>query len=72
MMRADVTNLHVDPVRTETTDAKHIRISHVCYMDYIESKEFLTYENLPQACSTDEIKSKIIIIDESSTDESKS
>ena len=66
MMRADVLNLHVYPVRMEITGVKHIPILHVCSMDDKKSKEFLVDKNLSQVCSTDKGDSKIVIVDESS------
>ena len=71
-MRADALNLHVYPVRTEMTGTKHIPVLHVCSMDESESEEFLVAENLSQVCSTDKEKSKSIIVDEISTEESES
>ena len=70
MMRADVLNFQVYPVRTEMTGTQQIPISHVFYTDESESKEFLVDETLSQVCSTNEYGSKIFIAEEISTEES--
>ena len=72
MMRVDVLNLHVYPVRTEITGTKQIPTSHVCSTDGSELKEFLVGETLSQIYSTDEDESKGIIVDGSSTEEDES
>ena len=46
MTRADVLNLHVYPVRIETTATKQIPTSHVCSTDESELKEFLVENTL--------------------------
>ena len=72
MMRDDVLNLRVYPVRTEITDAKHIPISHVFFTDDNKSKEFLVDENLSHFYSTNKGNSKSVIVNESSTEEIES
>ena len=54
------------------TGTKQIPILYVCYMGERKSKEFLIDKTLSQVCSTDEDKSKGIIVDESSMEESES
>ena len=71
MMRADVLNSHVYPVRTEMTATKQIPTLHVCSTDKSKLKEFLFYKTLLQICSTDKDESKGIIVDEFSTEEEK-
>ena len=71
MMRADVINLHVYPVRTEITATKQIPILHVFSTDESELKEFLVNKNLSQICYTDEDESKGIIVNKFSTEEDK-
>ena len=72
MMRADALNSHIYPVRTETTDTKHILISHVFSIDESELGEFLVGIFLLQVYSTDEDESKGIIDNERSIEENKS
>ena len=72
MIRADVLNLHVYPVRTEMNATKHIPTLHVFSMDEIKLKEFLSGKTISQICSTKEDESKGIIVDECSTEEYKS
>ena len=47
-------------------------ILHVCSTDDSESEDFLLEKTVSQFCSTDKDKSKGIIINESSTEESES
>ena len=47
-------------------------ISHVCDLDKIESKGIIAEKNLLQVFSMDDSDSESVIIDESSTEESKS
>ena len=54
MIRADELNLHVYPVRTEMTNTKQILVSHVCFTDESELKDFLVNKTLSQIFSTDE------------------
>ena len=56
------------------TATKQILTLHVCYTDESELKEFPVDKILSQICSTDEDKSKDIIVNEFSTkdDESES
>ena len=54
MMRADVINLHVYPVRTETAATKQIMISHICSTYKSKLKELLVNKSLLQICSTEE------------------
>ena len=54
------------------TGAKHILISQVCCMNDSQSNEFLVDESLLQVYSTERGESKIIIVDESSKEGSKS
>ena len=68
MMRADALNLNAYPVRTEMTGTKHILILRVFYMDKSKSEELLVGKTLSQVCSTNKYKSKIIIVDENSTE----
>ena len=72
MIRADSLNSHVDPVITEMTSMQHILISRVYDSDYSKSKEIPADKTLSQYCSTDKSESEIIIVDESSTEESES
>ena len=71
-MRYYAFNLHFDPVRTEMTDTQQIPISHVCDLHKSKSKDIIADENLSQVCYTERNKSEIIIVNESSTDESES
>ena len=68
MMRSDALNLHIYPVRTEITATKQITTLHVYSSYKSELKEFLVEENLSQICSTNEEKSKGIIVNECSTE----
>ena len=72
MMRDDTLNAQVYPVRTEINYMQQIPISHVCSMDESGSEGFLVDENILQFCSTNKDKSKNIIVDEISTEESES
>ena len=72
MMRADDLSSHVYLVITEMYGKKQIPILHVCYIDESESEEFLVDENSLQVCSTDTDESKMIIANESYTEESES
>ena len=72
MMRADVLNSHVYPVRTEMTATKKIPTSHICSLDQSKLKEFLVENNLYHICSTEEDKSKVIIVYECSTEKDES
>ena len=72
MMRSDVLNLHVYPIRREMTGTQHISTSHVYSQDESELKKFLFDKTLLQICSTDEEESKIIIVNECSMKEGKS
>ena len=72
MMRYNVLNSHVYPVRTEMTATKKIPTSHVCSTDKGKLKDFLVDQTLSQICSTDEDESKGIIVDECSTEEDES
>ena len=72
MTRADSFNLHVYPVRTEMTATKQIPVSHVCSTDNSELNEFIVNKTLSHIFSTDEEKSKGIIVDECSMEEDKS
>ena len=71
IMRSDVLNLHVYPVITEMTGARHIPISHICSIYNRKSKYFLTDENLSRVCSTDKGESKSVISNASSTENSE-
>ena len=51
---------------------QQIPILHVFSLDEIESKEIIADKNLLQVYSTNEIKPESIIVNESSTEESKS
>ena len=62
MVRADVLNLQVYPVRTEMTDMKQIPTLHICSTDEIEIKDFPVDKNLLQICSMNKDKSKSIIV----------
>ena len=72
MMRAYALNLNVYPVRIEMTGTKQIIILHVCYTDKRKPEEFLMQKTLAQVYSVYKDKSKIIIVDESFTEESES
>ena len=72
MVRSDAFNSHVYPVITEMTVMQQILISHIFYSYEIESKEILSGGNLSQVCYTDEGKSEIVIVNESSTEEIES
>ena len=72
MMRADVFNSHVYPVRKEITGTQQIQISHVCDLDKSKPKRIISNEKLLQGCYTDNIESEIVIANEGSTEESKS
>ena len=52
IIRADVLNLHVYPVRAEMTGVKHILISQVCSTDNNKAKDLLVDKNLAQVMST--------------------
>ena len=54
------------------TGMQQIPILHVFSLDEIESKEIIADKNLLQVYSTNEIKPESIIVNESSTEESKS
>ena len=56
MMRYDVLNLHIYPVRTQMTATKKIRTSHVCPTDKRKLKEFLVDKTLLQMYYTDKDK----------------
>ena len=71
MVRSDALNLHVYPVRTETTGKKQIPTLYVCSTDESELKEFLLDKNILQIYSTDGDESKSIIVDKCSMDEDK-
>ena len=62
MMRCDVFNLRVDPVRTEMTGMRQILISHVCDLEESESKGIIMDEKLSQVCSTDESESESFVV----------
>ena len=70
-MRADALNLHVYPVRMEMAGTKQIQILNVCSTDESKSEDFLVDKTLSQVSSMDKEESKIIIVDESSTEESE-
>ena len=72
MMRADALNSHIYPERTKTTATKQIPTSHVCSTDKKELKEFLVDETSSQIFSTNEDKSKGIIVNRCSTEEDES
>ena len=72
MLKADALNSYNYPVRTEMNGAKHIPISQFFSTDNRKSIEFLVEKNLSQVCSTDKDESNNIIVNESSTEESKS
>ena len=63
-MRSDALNSDNYPVRTEMTGMKQIPILNVCSTDDSKPEEFLVDKNLSQVFSTDEDKSKSIIVDE--------
>ena len=67
MMRTDAVNLQVYPVITEVTGTQQIPTSHIYFTDDTELKEFLVRKTLLHVYSTDEDKSKGIIVDEIST-----
>ena len=54
------------------THTRYILVSYVCSTGESESKEFLVGKTLSKVFSMDKDDSKIIIIDESSTEESES
>ena len=72
MMRANYLNSHVYPVGKKMTGSQHITIFHVCSTDESESEEFPVEKTLPQICYMNKDKSKIIIVDESSTEDNES
>ena len=72
MMIDDALKLHVYPVRTEITATKQVPILHLCYTEEIKLKDFPVDETLLQIYSADEDESKVIIVDECSTEENKS
>ena len=72
MIRADVFNYNVDPIRTKVTGTQHIPTLYVYDQDEKKSKGIITDKNLSQVCSTDKSESEIGIVDEISTEESKS
>ena len=72
MMRADTFNLHVDPVRTKMTSMEQIPIYQVCSLYKSKAKWIITDKKILQVCSTDKIRSEIVIVNESSTQERKS
>ena len=53
MMRYDVLNSHIYPVKIEITATKQIPVSRVCSKDESELKYFLVNEILLQNISTD-------------------
>ena len=55
----------------EITGTQHIQISHVFDLEKIKSKGIITDKHLLQAFSKDESKPESVIVDESSTEESK-
>ena len=71
MMRADVFNSHVDPVRTEFIGMQQIIILPVCDSYERKLKGILADEQLLQVCNTNESTLEIFIVDESSMEESK-
>ena len=72
MMIADSLNSGNYPVRTEMAGVKNIPILNIFSTDNSKSKYFLMYETLSQVYSMNEDESKIIIVDESSTEEIES
>ena len=56
MIRYDVFNSQVDPIRMEMIDTQQILILHVCDLDKRKSKLFLVDKNLLQVCSSNEGK----------------
>ena len=72
MIRADAINLYVDPVVTKVIGTQHILILHVCDSDESWSKWIPVNAILLQVYSTDKSVSESVIVDESSTEESKS
>ena len=72
IIRDDVLNSHIYPVRTEMTATKQIPTLHVFSTDEIELKYFLVDENLLQIYSTDKVRSKGIIVDKRYTEKDKS
>ena len=72
MIRVDVFNSHIEPVRTKITGTQKIPISHVCDSNDSESKRIIVDENLLKVCSTDEKESESVIIDEGSMEKSES
>ena len=71
MMRADAFNSQVYPVRTEITGTQHIPTSHIYFTENTKLEEFIVGKTLLQVYSMDRNKSKGIIVDESSTEESE-
>ena len=71
-MRADALNSYVYPVRTYMTSTKRIPISQMFSTDKSKLKKLLVNKTLWQIISTNEDKSKGIIVDECSTEEDKS
>ena len=81
MMRSDTFNSHVEPVRTQMTYMQKMNISemntqnipnlYVCSFYKSESKGIIADENLLQVCYTYNIESEIVIVIESSTEESE-
>ena len=62
MMISGAFNYHVEPVRIEMTGTQHIPISHVCYLEKIESKGIIADKILPKVYSTVERESERVIV----------
>ena len=72
MVKANSLDSHIDPVNTEMTGTNYILMLYICFKDESESEEFLVEKTLSRVYSTDMDKSKIITVNENSTDDSKS
>ena len=72
MMRADALNSHIYPVIMEMNGTKQILILHAYSKDERKLKEFLDDKQLSHISSTDNNKSKGIIVKECSTEEDES
>ena len=72
IMRADAFNFQVEPERTEITGMQQIPIFKICDLYESKSKWIFVDKKLLQVCSTDKIESESVIVEEISTEDSKS
>ena len=65
-------NLYIDPVRTEMTYTQQITIFRIFSLDKSELKGIIMDKNLLKVWFTDKSESERVIVDDFSTEESKS